>query len=69
MTSVGAILGEDGRIRFPRELVENTLSYAARDFTLHSRSNKNSLLLEKNRVHYGTAGAAVHVVDLETNGL
>ena len=67
MTSVGAILGEDGRIRFPRELVENTLSYAARDFTLHSRSNINSLLLEKNRVHYGTAGAAVHVVDLETN--
>ena len=67
MTSVGAILGEDGRLRFPRSLVEDTLSFAARDFVLHSRSNSNNLLLKKNRVHYGTAGAAVHVVDLETN--
>ena len=67
MTSVGAVLGEDGRLRFPRSLVEDTLSLAARDFVLHSRTNSNDLLLKKNRVHYGTAGAAVHVVDLETN--
>ena len=67
MTSVGAVLGEDGRLRFPRSLVEDTLSFAARDFVLHSRTNSNDLLLKKNRVHYGTAGAAVHVVDLETN--
>ena len=67
MSSVGAVLGEDGRLRFPRSLVEDTLSFAARDFVLHSRTNSNDLLLKKNRVHYGTAGAAVHVVDLETN--
>ena len=47
MTSAGAILGEDGRLRFPRFLVEDTLSFAARDFVLHSRSNSNNLLLKK----------------------
>jgi len=65
LTAAGAQLGEDGRLRFPRALVEDMLAVAARDITLHGREEKHDLLLSGSRVHYGTAGAAVHVVDIE----
>ena len=35
MTSVGAIAGDDGRVRFPRALIDDMLAKAARDITLH----------------------------------
>ncbi len=65
LTGAGAILGEDGRIRFPRQLVEDMLAVAARDITLFGRDEKYDLNLSGTKVHYGTAGAAVHVVDVE----
>ncbi len=65
MTRAGAILGEDGRIRFPRALVEDMLAIAARDITLHGRDPKYDLELSGTRVYYCTAGAAVHIVDVE----
>ncbi len=67
LTDAGAILGDDGRIRFPRALVEDMLAIAARDLTLYGRDPKHDLLLSGSRVHFGTAGAAVHVVDIENN--
>ena len=67
MTAVGAIAGDDGRVRFPRALVEDTLEKAARDITLFGQDPKHDMLLSGSRVHYGTAGAAVHVVDVEGN--
>lgn len=67
LTNAGAIMGDDGRIRFPRSLVEDMLAIAARDITLYGRDAKHDLLLSGSRVHYGTAGAAVHVVDVEEN--
>jgi trimethylamine--corrinoid protein Co-methyltransferase len=63
LTGAGAILGDDGRIRFPRALVEDMLTKAARDITLFARDPAFDLHLSGNRVHFGTAGAAVHVVD------
>ena len=66
MTNAGAVLGDDGRIRFPRALVEDMLSLAARDITLCARDPAFDLDLSGSRVHYGTAGAAVHVVDVLT---
>jgi trimethylamine---corrinoid protein Co-methyltransferase len=65
LTGAGAIYGEDKRIRFPRGLVEDMLKKAARGITLYGREEKHDLLLESGRVHYGTAGAAVYVVDSE----
>ncbi|MBN9272660.1 MAG: trimethylamine methyltransferase family protein, partial [Mesorhizobium sp.] len=65
MTGAGAILGEDGRIRFPRALVEDMLALAARDITLYGRDPRYDLELSGTRVYYGTAGAAVHIVDVE----
>ena len=67
MTDAGAVLGDDGRVRFPRALVEDTLSKCARHINLYGQNSKHDLLLSGSRVHYGTAGAAVHVVDVEKN--
>ncbi len=67
LTKAGAIQGDDGRIRFPRALVEDMLAKAARNITLHGRDPKYDLHLTGTNVHFGTAGAAVHVVDVETN--
>jgi trimethylamine---corrinoid protein Co-methyltransferase len=63
MTAAGAIQGDDGRLRFPRALVEDMLAVAARDITLHGREEKHDLHLTGSNVHFGTAGAAVHIVD------
>ena len=65
LTKAGAILGDDGRIRIPRALVEDSLEMAARDITLCGRDPKHDLHLSGEKVHFGTAGAAVHIVDVE----
>ncbi len=64
MTAAGARLGQDGRLRFPRALVEETLAMAAHGFTLHGRAPEHDLDLSGTKVHFGTAGAAVHMVDV-----
>ena len=63
LTGAGAVQGDDERIRFPRALVEDMLAVAARDITLHGRDEKFDLHLTGSNVHFGTAGAAVHIVD------
>ncbi len=63
LTGAGAILGDDGRIRFPRALVEDMLAVAGRNITLHGRDPKYDMHLSGTNVHFGTAGAAVHIVD------
>ena len=65
LTRAGAILGADKRIRFPRALVLDTIKQAARNFTLCGQDPRHDMLVQGNRVHYGTAGAAVHLVDVE----
>ncbi len=66
LCGAGAILGDDGRIRFPRALVEDMLAKAARDITLYARDPKHDMHLSGTSVHFGTAGAAVHIVDTLT---
>jgi len=65
LIGVGASYSDDGRIRFPRALVLDTIKKAARNFTLHGQDPKHDMLIQGKRVHYGTAGAAVHLVDVE----
>ncbi len=67
LTNAGAVQGDDGRIRFPRALVEDMVGIAARNITLHAREEKYDLHLTGSNVHFGTAGAAVHIVDPVTN--
>ncbi len=65
LTGAGAELGEDGRLRFPRAMVEDALAKACTDITLCGRDPAYDLHLNGTRVHYGTAGAAVSMVDVE----
>ncbi len=65
MTKVGATFGEDGRLRYPGALVEDMLAKAAKTITLFGRDQSHNLELADARVHYGTAGAAISVVDVE----
>lgn len=67
LTGAGAIAGTDGRIRFPRALVEDTIAHANRSLTLFARDPAHDLELSGSRVHYGTAGAAVHLVEVDGN--
>ncbi|MEL6289504.1 MAG: trimethylamine methyltransferase family protein [Pseudomonadota bacterium] len=64
-TAIGAIY-EDGRLKFPRAVVEDVIANAARDFPLHGQEEAFDIHPGGKRVFFGTAGAAVHVVDLET---
>ncbi|CAD0185536.1 trimethylamine:corrinoid methyltransferase [Ruegeria sp. THAF57] len=68
LVGAGCTLGDDGRIRFPRALVEDTIANANRSVTLCSRDGSTDLELSGTRVHYGTAGAAVSMVDVHGRG-
>ncbi len=66
-TRAGAIMGDDGRLRFPEALVRRTIAEANRDFALHGQNPQHDIHPQGTKVHFGTAGAAVHVVDVEKN--
>ncbi len=65
-TEVGAKLSENGRLRFPRQTIADTLDKAAKSMVLHGRGKDQDLEIAGQRVHYGTGGAAVHIVDART---
>ena len=64
--SVGAEFGDDRRLRFPRSVIEDTLGKAHRNLTLYALDPKHDLDLSGSRIHFSTAGAAVQIVDAET---
>ncbi len=66
MTAKGCSLNDKGRLCIPRSLVEDTLASCARNFVLHARDPKHDMEPSGNRVYFGTAGAAVHIVEPET---
>jgi trimethylamine--corrinoid protein Co-methyltransferase len=66
MTAAGAQLNSQGRLIFPRALVEDTVARAARHFVLHGQDPKHDMEPWGSRVYFGTAGAAVHIVDAKT---
>ncbi|MCA0871297.1 trimethylamine methyltransferase family protein [Seohaeicola saemankumensis] len=65
LTNAGCTMGDDGRVRFPPALVEDTLARTNRQITLMGREACHDMELSGTRVHYGTAGAAVHLVDVQ----
>ena len=67
LANAGAAVDNDGsRIRFPRELVLEQAAKAPSRVILYARDGKNDLDLTEDRVHLGTGGAAVKILDLET---
>jgi len=53
-------------VRLPRPLIEDAVDKAPSRVVLAGRDPKNDLILEGARVHIGTGGAALQVLDLET---
>ncbi len=66
VTAAGGSVTPEGRLLFPRALVENALATAARRFTLYAHDPAHDIEPWGKKVHFGTAGAAVHMVDAET---
>lgn len=58
----------DGRVYFPRDLVERVIGMAAKTFTFHGRDPARSIEVGGDNVHFGTGGAAVLTLDMETGG-
>ena len=66
-TAAGAVLGDDGRLRMPRPLVEKTMGQARRDLVLHGQDPRHDLHISGSKVHFATAGAAVMIADPRNN--
>lgn len=65
LTQAGCTVSEHGRLLFPRALVEDTLAKAARRFPLYAQDPRFDLEPWGKKVYYGTAGAAVNMVDAD----
>ncbi len=62
-----AELDEDtGIVKLPRSLVEDAIASNPSSITLYGRDDAYDCVLEKNRVHYGTGGTAIYVLDPAT---
>ncbi|MGB1438867.1 MAG: trimethylamine methyltransferase family protein, partial [Luminiphilus sp.] len=51
-TAIGAELGDDGRLRMPRAVVEDVLYKARRNLTLYAQDPEYDLDLSGTRVHF-----------------
>jgi trimethylamine--corrinoid protein Co-methyltransferase len=56
---------KDGRLLFPRALVEDILGSCAKELVLYGQDPNHDIEVSGSRVYFGTAGAAVHIVDIE----
>src|SRR5438477_3889874 len=66
LTAKGCFMTSEGRLCFPRALIEDTLEHCAREFVLYGREPRHDMEPWGNKVYFGTAGAAVHIVEPET---
>ncbi|MFO8012932.1 MAG: trimethylamine methyltransferase family protein [Phycisphaerae bacterium] len=67
LTEAGGEGDDETRIvRLPRSMVEDAVDSNPSSVTLHSRDGEFDCHLEGSRVHYGTGGTAIYVLDPET---
>ena len=66
LLTVGAIDNGKGRVLFPPALVEEAIDQAAKSFTLHGRDPERSIEVGGNKVYFGTGGAAVQTLDMDS---
>ena len=66
LTAAGAIQQDNGRITFPRAMIEDVIAAAGRRFMLYGQDPRHDLEPWGRKVHFGTAGAAVNMVDAAT---
>ncbi|WP_037308785.1 trimethylamine methyltransferase family protein [Ruegeria halocynthiae] len=66
LRAAGAQPGEQDRLLFPRRMVEHAIHTAAQTFTFHGRDKTRSIQVGGDRVFFGTGGAAVQTLDMDT---
>ncbi len=66
VTKAGGSVNDQGRLLFPRGLVKDMLAVASRRFPIYAQDPKHDLEPWDKKVYFGTAGAAVHMIDIET---
>lgn len=66
LLAAGATALPHDRIGLPNALVEDCISKAAKQFVLHGRDDERSIEVGGDRVYFGTGGAAVNTLDLDT---
>ena len=57
---------KDNRVYFPRGLIEDAIDKAAKTFPLHGRDPARTIEVGGKSVHFGTGGAAVQTLDMDT---
>ncbi|MBT4890443.1 MAG: trimethylamine methyltransferase [Rhodospirillales bacterium] len=66
----GCVLSEEGRLLFPTSLMEDILSGAAKEYTVHGRGSRKvsgSVHTSDHKVHYVIAGQAVTTFDAKAD--
>ena len=63
----GAVTNAQGRLCYPRSMVEDILAGACRQFFMLGRDSKHDFEIGGNKVHFGTGGAAVQTLDIDTH--
>ncbi|MCP4493725.1 MAG: methyltransferase [Gammaproteobacteria bacterium] len=64
--AAGCSLGDDGRLRFPRALVEAVIARSRRKFYLHGVDPVHDIEIGGGRVHMGSGGAAPFIMDFNS---
>lgn len=64
--AIGAYINPLGRLSFPRSMVEDIVAGAAKSFVYHGRDPKHDFELGGDKVYFGTGGAAVQTLDIDT---
>ncbi|MEM7293964.1 MAG: trimethylamine methyltransferase family protein [Pseudomonadota bacterium] len=64
--AAGGSITDDGRLLFPRALVEDVIDSCRKEFVLYGQVPGRELELSGARVHAGTGGASPNFIDLES---
>jgi len=63
----GCILGDDGRLRFPRALVEDLVDVSAKAYVAYAPDPANDLEISGERVYLSTSGESVSILEYPEN--
>ncbi|MCP4472393.1 MAG: trimethylamine methyltransferase [Gammaproteobacteria bacterium] len=63
----GATLNDLGRLCYSRDMVEDIIDGACKSFVFHGRDEQYSFEVGGERVYFGTGGAAVQTLDLDSH--
>lgn len=63
----GAFINDLGRLCFSRAMIEDIVAGACKRFVFHGRDSQHDFEVGGDRVYFGTGGAAVQTLDLETS--